>query len=241
MLSAACEKRLVWYCQGNWDNSNDHSWSSALTFWTLNYLIFKPRKGRKIYKLICALEIVTRSSYKYSMWERTLSELLGFVYNKGHHKSCETTHEIWRSEGELVKRCNWGNRENQDNQDNWNNWEDQDNHNNRDNWEDQDNLENWDNNNNLDNRDNQGNRDDRDNQDNLQSAPVVPDIPAVNRDNWDNQGSWEDHDNRDNRDNWDNWVVQVVLVVAVFPVVPVVPVFLVSLVVPVFHGMLIKR
>ena len=100
------------------------------------------------------------------MWERTLSELLVFVYNKGHHKSHETTHEILRSEGELVKRCNWGN--------NWNNWEDQDNHNNRDSWEDQDNLENWDNHDNLENRDNQGNRDDRDNQDNLQSAPVVP-------------------------------------------------------------------
>ena len=31
-----------------------------------------------------------------------MSELCGFVYNKGHQKSRETTREIWRSEGELV-------------------------------------------------------------------------------------------------------------------------------------------
>ena len=30
-----------------------------------------------------------------------MSELCGFVYNKGHQKSRETTCEIWRSEGEL--------------------------------------------------------------------------------------------------------------------------------------------
>ena len=30
-----------------------------------------------------------------------MSELCGFVYNKGHQKSRETTREIWRSEGEL--------------------------------------------------------------------------------------------------------------------------------------------
>ena len=31
-----------------------------------------------------------------------MSELCGFVYNKGHQKSRETTREIWRSEGELI-------------------------------------------------------------------------------------------------------------------------------------------
>ena len=30
-----------------------------------------------------------------------MSELCGFVYNKGHQKSRETTREIWRSEGEM--------------------------------------------------------------------------------------------------------------------------------------------
>ena len=45
--------------------------------------------------------MATRSSYKYSIWERTMSELSGFVYNKGHEKSCETTREIWRTEGEF--------------------------------------------------------------------------------------------------------------------------------------------
>ena len=30
-----------------------------------------------------------------------MSELLGFVYSKGHQKSCETTLEICCSEGEL--------------------------------------------------------------------------------------------------------------------------------------------
>ena len=32
-----------------------------------------------------------------------MSELCGFVYNKGHQKSRETTREIWRSEGELAE------------------------------------------------------------------------------------------------------------------------------------------
>ena len=31
-----------------------------------------------------------------------MSELCGFVYNKGHQKSRETTREIWRSEGEFI-------------------------------------------------------------------------------------------------------------------------------------------
>ena len=30
-----------------------------------------------------------------------MSELCGFVYNKGHQKSRETPREIWRSEGDL--------------------------------------------------------------------------------------------------------------------------------------------
>ena len=30
-----------------------------------------------------------------------MSELSGFVYNKSHQKSRETTHEIWCSDGEL--------------------------------------------------------------------------------------------------------------------------------------------
>ena len=49
---------------------HSHSWSSSLTFWTLNYLIFKERKGRKIFKLTEIL-IATRSLYNYSKWERT--------------------------------------------------------------------------------------------------------------------------------------------------------------------------
>ena len=43
--------------------------SSALTFWTLNYSIFKQGKGRKIYKLTRTW-FATRSSYNYSMWKR---------------------------------------------------------------------------------------------------------------------------------------------------------------------------
>ena len=35
-----------------------------------------------------------------------MSELCGFVYNKGHQKSRETTREIWRSEGELTFHFN---------------------------------------------------------------------------------------------------------------------------------------
>ena len=30
-----------------------------------------------------------------------MSELCGFVYNEGHQEPRETTHEIWRSEGEF--------------------------------------------------------------------------------------------------------------------------------------------
>ena len=51
------------------------------------------------------LEVATRSSYMYNMWERIdVRTLRAYVYNKGHQKSRETTHEIWRSEREFMRR-----------------------------------------------------------------------------------------------------------------------------------------
>ena len=45
-----------------------------------------------------------RSWYKYSRERERMSELSGFVYNKSHQKSRETTREIWLSEGEFWNR-----------------------------------------------------------------------------------------------------------------------------------------
>ena len=71
---------------------HSHSWSSSLTFWTLNYLIFKERKGRKIFKLTEIL-IATRSLYNYSMWERTGVRTFGVRLQQRSSKV--TWNETW--------------------------------------------------------------------------------------------------------------------------------------------------
>ena len=68
--------RRTFFLSHHTRGGQSHSWSSSLTFWTLNYLILKERKGRKIFKLTEIL-IVTRSLYNYSMWERTGARTFG--------------------------------------------------------------------------------------------------------------------------------------------------------------------